>query len=512
VSENPVEKLWRALSSRTSQRLVARFGLLSLMTIVLCAPYGIPAIWDQIRTLWGASGTSYYLLKPVENQTFFIQFAVVAIGLPYVLWRAWVLPTRLARNSILWFATLFFAVQAYSLLAAPNPGHAFRAFLLPLCCFLAFLLVQSLSASPRQLERIFLVAVIGAVPAALYAILQSAGYELLPYATLPTESALEDMAGKQKISSTFGHPNYMGSYMAPLLYWALFFVFEMSRKWLKWVVGISGAIILVALILSGARGPWLGILGAALPYYVLLALSPRYRRQLLFAGGVGLILIVIVLTVPLPFLKFQFNLLERLAASREVNVRFYYWLIALEMLRAKPWFGVGYGQYNVLFWNYVDFLQSRKGSEVYQYILAEQIRGVSPGYVHNDWLQFATESGVVGLAVWCALWAALLAQSWETARRAANKPRVHLMAATFLASFAVIGLDGLFNFPLHIPVSMFFFWLSLGVWIVFRAQVGQEHQFLVVTEEPRTVQIEALRDVPRIGQSKPRVRLKRVKR
>jgi O-antigen ligase len=275
---------------------------------------------------------------------------------------------------------------------------------------------------------------------------------------------------------------------------------------------MSGVTILVALILSGARGPWLGILGAALPYYVLLALSPRFRRQLLFAGGVGVFLIVIILTVPLPFLKFQFNLLERLAASREVNVRFYYWLVALEMLRAHPWFGVGYGQYNVLFWNYVDLLQSRKGSEVYQYILAEQIRGVSPGYVHNDWLQFATETGVLGLAVWCALWGALLAQSWETARRAANKPRVHLMAATFLASFAVIGLDGLFNFPLHIPVSMFFFWLSLGVWIVFRAQVGQEHQFLVVREEPRTVEIEALRDVPRIGHAKPCVRLKRAKR
>ena len=41
----------------------------------------MPAIWDYLRTVLGLQGDPYYLLKPVDNQTFYLQLAVVVAGI-----------------------------------------------------------------------------------------------------------------------------------------------------------------------------------------------------------------------------------------------------------------------------------------------------------------------------------------------------------------------------------------------------------------------------------------------
>ncbi|MGC8742196.1 MAG: O-antigen ligase family protein [Candidatus Sumerlaeaceae bacterium] len=482
-----------------NRNLASRFGLLGMMAIFLCAPYAIPAIWDRLRSLIGISGDPYYLLKPVENQTFFIEFGAVLIGVPYALWRGLVVPHRLSKSSLFWLGILFFLSQATSVALAPNAAYSFRCFLLPLSFLAFFVLVQTLDLSMRTLERIILIAVLGSTLVSAYALAQSAGYEFLPYNKLPGEELFDEALGKQKISSTFGHPNYFASYLAPILFWTLYFTLEGNFRWERYASAFAGFLAFGALVVSGARGPWLGIVGACLPYYLLLAMSPRLRRQLLFAGGVAIILLLIILFVPIPFLRFQFNLTERLLASKQISVRLYYWLIAFEMFRENFLFGVGYGNYNVLFWEYVARFQASPSGAYFQFILAEQIRGVSPGYVHNDWLQIATEGGFISFVIWVALWSSILTQGWESAKAVARRPRVHLMASTFYASFWVFAVDGCFNFPLHIPVSGALFWTLLGLWIVFRSQVDKRHMLLFEEPEVSDDAPQILAGVPRVG-------------
>jgi len=494
------------------RRLVNRFGLLGVMALFLCAPYAIPAIWDKIRSTFGWAGDPYYLLKPVENQTFFLLFGTVLIGVPYALWRCIVIPSRLSKSSLLWLAIFFTLSQGVSLCFAPNVSYAFRCFLLPICCFSLFLMVQTLDLSMLVLERILLVAVLGSVLVSAYALAQSAGYEFLPYKPLPGEG-LEEELGKQKISSTFGHPNYFASYLAPLFFWSLYFALRGRFRWERYLSALAGLLCFGALVVSGARGPWLGLLVACVPYYILLAMTPRLRRQLLFAAGVGVVFVLVILFVPLPFFKLQFNILDRLLASKQISVRFYYWIIAFEMLQDHLLTGVGYGYYNVLFWEYVARFQATPSGELFQYILAEQIRGVSPGYVHNDWLQIAVEGGIVSFALWVALWATLITQGWETASTLTRRPRVHLMATTFFASFTVFAIDGAFNFPLHIPVSASLFWTLLGLWIVFRSQVDKRHLLLFEEEQSEDDEVsKILQGVPRVGGAKSRPRFRQARR
>jgi O-antigen ligase len=313
--------------------------------------------------------------------------------------------------------------------------------------------------------------VIGSIPLALYAVAQSQGWDFLPYSRTVTESGMEEIGTKQRVSSLFGHPNHLASYLAPLMYWGLYFAFARFPRMMRVTGAVAALAILGAMVVGGTRGAWVAVAGAAVPYYLLLTFFPGLRRQLLFSGGVGLLLALLILFVPNPLVHVQFNVSERLFGSKEISARFYYWMMALEMLKESPVLGAGYNHFNVLFWDAVDVFQRAPESDFMRFILTDSIRGVLPGYVHNDFLQTAAETGISGLAVWLGVWSVLLSQMWETGRRLVRTPRHLLMAATFLASFSVFGLDGMFNFPLQLPVSGFLFWTMVGAWVLFRTEI-----------------------------------------
>ena len=73
-----------------------------------------------------------------------------------------------------------------------------------------------------------------------------------------------------------------------------------------------------------------------------------------------------------------------------------------------------------------------------------------------------------------------------------------LMTATFLALFTAFALDGLFNFPLHIPVSNYLFWVSLGAWVVFRAEVAPGRSGYVAHQPHRSRTEDMAEGVPRV--------------
>jgi O-antigen ligase len=259
----------------------------------------------------------------------------------------------------------------------------------------------------------------------------------------------------------------MASYLAPLLFWALYFVLARPSRAMRAVAGIAALLMITALIVGGTRGPWLAVLMAAVPYYMMLAASPAYRRPLLFSAGLGILVVVALLLIPNPLVHVQFDLQKRLLGSKEIAARFYYWLMAIQMFKDHPIFGIGYGNFDIQFWDYVDAYQRQPQSEYFRYVLQETIRGVRPGFVHNDHLQVLAESGLVGLVAWLGLWTTLLHQGLVAARRWLHDQRRLLVVATFLASLICFGVDALTNFPFHVPVSGFLFWVTVGLWTAY---------------------------------------------
>ena len=465
------------LACPKSARLAQRFGLLSVLAILLTLPYAVPAFWDYVQMRMGWE-RGYYLLKPVENQVFYVQLAVLASMIPYCLWRAFAPPAGYPRNSLTYLALVFVALQVGSAFVSTNAEYSLRQLLMPFACLAVFLVIPTLGMGRRDMEKVFLVPVIGVIPLALYAVAQSQGWEFLPYARERevAERMIETVSGKQLTSSTFGHPNYLASYLSPMFFWSMYFALTRKPRVQKLLGGAALMSIVASLLVGGTRGGWVAVVAAGLPFYVLLTLSPAYRRQLLFTGGIVVLVVVAVLVIPNPLVRVQFNLADRVMASKEITSRFYYWLMSIEMLKDSPWLGVGFAHFDVRFWEYVDLFQRRPEADYYRFILTDSIRGVRPGFVHNDFLQIAAESGVFAVLTWLAMWSALVCQTWETARRLRNNPRSLLLSATFLAAFLAMAVDGLFNFPMHIPVSRFLFWVMLGTWIVLRSDVAAEYR------------------------------------
>lgn len=458
---------------RLTPAFIDKLIYLAILSVVATVPYAVPALGDFVMMKLGFT-RSTYLLKPVENQRYYVQFAICGIAILAIILRLYVPSGRLRRNSILYLATAFMAIAIISAFGSRSVEFTLRGLLMPVSFFIAFLLIQSLRFSVRALQKLLFLAAVVSIPACIYAIAQSQGYEFLPYSKYASEATMEEVAGKQLISSTFGHPNYLASYVAPLSFFGLLFALLRGSSVRRALGGAMFFLSITAMVLGGTRGGWLALIGGGIPMYLLLAISPLYRRQLLFAGGLAIVIAFGLVLSPIPFLQVQFDFTDRLLASKEISSRFYYWLIALEMFKQNLLLGVGFENYNSFFWETVDAFQRKPDSGFYRFVLEEHIRGISPQYVHNDWLQVATESGLVAILIWFALWSALLCQAWETARLVRRNASMLLTSAAFVAFFAAYALDGMVNFPLHIPVSGFIFWVGLGAWLVFRSQARRQ--------------------------------------
>lgn len=486
----------RALTRRR-QQVAGRFGFLAFLTVFATLPFAVPALWDFVAEKLGLT-RGIYLVRPHENQIFYLQMSVCVAALAYCGWRVVVPPGRVCRNTLLWIATGFMGVCVLSAATAGSPRFALVGLMMPAAGYATFLLMATMEAGRREIEKLYLAGVAGVLLLAAYGAAQSQGWDFLPYSRLAGESTSEELGMKQRVSSLFGHPNYMASYLAPMFFWCLYFAFSRFPRWMRALGVLAAVAALLAMVLGGTRGGWVAVAGGFVPFYVVLTMLPRFRRPLLFAAGLAVVCALLLLLVPNPFLSVRFDVGQRVFGSTEISARFYYWMMALEMLREHPVLGVGYGHYNVLFWHTADAFQRGADSEFFRYILREGIRGVLPGYVHNDWLQVATEQGLAGFALWAALWSVLLAQVWETARMLRNHARPLLMTATFMALFTAFALDGLFNFPLHIPVSGYLFWVSLGAWVVFRAEVAPGRSGYVAHLPHRSRTEDLAEGVPRV--------------
>lgn len=184
--------------------------------------------------------------------------------------------------------------------------------------------------------------------------------------------------------------------------------------WLVWAAG-TGALMLLAIVMSWSRGAWLGVAAAAAAMFV--AVVARSGRAMLF--GVLLVVIVVYVLlvgglslVPPSVLQRFSDFLPYLGVAdvRGVEVtdanfavleRMAHWQSALEMWKDHPWLGVGIGNYEPVYAQY-----------------AFPLWALPLGHAHNYYLNVAAEAGFLGLVAYLFLWGAALLVSWRATRRA----------------------------------------------------------------------------------------------
>jgi O-antigen ligase len=173
----------------------------------------------------------------------------------------------------------------------------------------------------------------------------------------------------------------------------------------------SSGLLLAGIGMSWSRGAWLG-LGGALAV-VVFAWPRNVLRGLLIFGAIFGLITLMWITGLLPQ-----SIVERLSTSTQeffafedvrgvditpenyaVAERLAHWQAALNMATAKPWFGVGIGNYEAAYPEY----------RLINWPIAL-------GHAHNYYLNILAEAGIIGLLVYGKVWVTIITLSWRIRR------------------------------------------------------------------------------------------------
>ena len=207
----------------------------------------------------------------------------------------------------------------------------------------------------------------------------------------------------QRSAGMFGIPNSLAALLELLL--PVFLVALGSRSvrlGTKIVCAWCAALYLLALVLTGSRGGWIGAAAA-------LALWPVFTSRNPLRGLLGGAAVIAAMAAGLALL-YQFSEFARVRidpflAGQYESSRPIIWRVGLRIWQEAPWLGTGAASYNVIFDQY-------------------RPRGFlnEPDWTHNDYLNTLSDYGVVGFALWIGAGAALLLSGWRAIQAARRLP------------------------------------------------------------------------------------------
>lgn len=208
--------------------------------------------------------------------------------------------------------------------------------------------------------------------------------------------------------------------------------------------GGAGGLMLVAMLLSLSRGAWIGAAVAAFAVSVLLSRRAAVVSAVVAVAGALFVALGGIDVLPaalrqratdfVPYVgQLDVRGVEITDQNFAVIERLAHWQAGIGMFADNPWLGVGIGNYAAVYPAY----------------------SVPPwddalGHAHNIYINFAAETGLVGLVAYLLFWAAAFLLTWQAVRSTAGLWRgiaigclgvfVHLAAHNFFDNLYVHGM------------------------------------------------------------------------
>ncbi len=246
---------------------------------------------------------------------------------------------------------------------------------------------------------------------------------------------------------TMPNENVAASYMLIGLLGMLAYVFfnsESTRR--EKVIGIIGALVLTgALLLSHSRG---GLIALLVALGVLIRL--KYRKWGIIAVFLAALGILALLPLSLFDAIFKINVPESYR-------RIYIWQSAWEIIKNRPWFGWGMGNFGLAFPRY----NFPSLDTVLHF-------GRVTRFAHNEFLQVAAEMGLPALGLYVGIIGYVFKAGWDLSRRKV----VSWIQAGGFAAFTGIIVHSLVDFNLHLP-AITFMAVMLGTNLLFDSSASQ---------------------------------------
>ena len=347
---------------------------------------------------------------------------------------------------------LFCILTVISIFLATNPTtgwFAFRKFVL----FLIWLLAMNLVVSADHLRRLILGFILVSFATSLVGI----GQFIIQYRDVRAHHPAElyHLLTSTRIHGFMGHWMHFGGQQMFVFIFLLAFLllanggnskletrnpsslsrfsnfeFRVSVFW--WILL---GLVTISIVLNFTRGVWLGCFLAA------IYLVARWKPKVLLA--LPILLVLGYFGAP-SLIRERLHLALHPTHEPALSIRLEMWRVAIRMIRAHPWAGVGPNNIEEV---YNLYLPPGKTPEIGYH-----------NHFHNDFLQFGAERGLPCLASWLWLMAALGWYTWKVRRKLSTE---RWIADASLAAWMAFLAEGCFEFNFGTsPVLMAFLFVT----------------------------------------------------
>ncbi len=386
--------------------------------------------------------TNHFHLFITLKEFFFATFVSISLG---IFLGTMILYTRLTlRKSRLSLAiAIYYFYNLLSYLAFPYTDQA--AFISFTYLILLAFIVSSVTHLQARNNIIYTLTAVAAMTS-LYGSFQFFGKDFswsFPDYFAPVQ--IGELEG-HRIFTTFGHPNIVGGFsvfMIPLL---LTFLLEnlYAKKYVRsCYIGLTFLLSIFALFLSRTRGSWIAS-GCSLGILCIVLLKKQglilVKRSLLVFGGI-LVVLTFTIWAAFPFLKTHTSIVD----TTSWKIRWQYYAETLAMIKEHPFFGRGFGTFNVY---YPVYHNKRIGWQIGEPELEYRIE-----HPHNEHLEILHDGGLIGYGLF--LW--IIAEAGYRFFKQKT-----LIAAGLGMSLCGLLCDGILSQNLRFIVISSLFWLLIG--------------------------------------------------
>jgi putative inorganic carbon (hco3(-)) transporter len=382
--------------------------------------------------------------------------SVVALLLTIYVSRNFQLLVPLFKSNHVKLVGLYFVVVALSTVFSVAPlvsvfgSSSFMGLITRLCFFICFFgLIAGLGTSEERLRKALWAMVISGGLVAAYAVAQFVGIE--PFVPLSVYTFPSSVGSVIRVCSSLGHSNYLGNfllYIAPLSA-GLALVSKGGARLLAVIIAVLS---LTAILLSGVRGAWVGILVGVM-VFVLLEWKSAMKgemlanRRLLMRATAGALAILLLAIGVVVFSPASRGLSERVQTLRREGLassgRLVLWRDALKMVPSYALIGCGPEGFRKAFLAY-------KSKELAR--VSPKANNESP---HNAYLESALSHGLAGAALYVMMIVSTLLLLART-RRQAPSSNGRVVSTCLIASFAAVLAHNFFIFD-QLTTGLYFF-------------------------------------------------------
>ena len=386
--------------------------------------------------------------------------ALIGVSLLVVLWAAWALYKKEWRIRVPWLilpVLVFVVASLFSLIHATDGRMVIQSVTLVVFFFLFYLIVTQFVEEKRDVTLILYSLLFSAFLCSLYGLLQYLGVMRGAFGK----------SGLEEVISTMGNRDYLGSFLAPILFPAVILLVRVRSRLLR---GLAIGLISFnfgTMMLIWQMSVLVALVVACLVFVIGLAIfrpiAPIRRNRVWLLALLVVLAVTFLIEAPSGPLNSVVGLsasgpswLQKLWIQNSGQTRSWDWWVGWEMLRDHPATGVGLGNYKVDFLPYkAKFLASPRGAGYNFYI-------DRAAQAHNEYVQVAAELGSLGILAVVAFLVVVPLSFWRRLRH--NPDEADRFDLVLLAVGVVCFLvDALVGFPAHLPASSLVVVLALGL-------------------------------------------------